>query len=241
MLQTKVRLANAENDLLTAQNDYDLAVYSLNKTMGLPLRSEITLTEPLAYQKHALTLDDVMAYGLAHRPEIARQQANIKQEKAQVNIARSGQHPQITLTGTMAWDDGDFAGTENRDWTAMLVTQWNLFDAGNTKAKIRQAQSGEFAAKKKAQQIQDNISLEISDAYLRLKEAEKRISANLVAVEEASLNFAIAQKAYSAGVGTNLDVMDAELALNQTKTNYTNALFDYNISKARLDKATGSE
>jgi outer membrane protein TolC len=83
--------------------------------------------------------------------------------------------------------------------------------------------------------------LEISDAYLSMKEAEKRISTNKIAVEEASVNFAIAQRAYSAGVGTNLDVMDAELALNQAKTNYTNSLFDYNISKARLDKAIGSE
>jgi outer membrane protein TolC len=241
VLQTKVRLANAENDLVKAQNDYDLAIYNLNKTMGLPLRSEITLTEPLTYQEYTLTHDDVTAYGLAYRPEMAQQQANIRIEAAQVKIAQSGQRPQVMLTGTMAWDDGDFAGTANRDWTAMLVTQWNLFDSGNAKAKIRQAQSGELAAQKQAQQMQDNISLEISDAYLRMKEAEKRIGTNKVAVEEASVNFDIAQKAYSAGVGTNLDVMDAELALNQAKTNYTNSLFDYNISKARLDKAIGSE
>lgn len=241
VLQTKVRLANAENDLVKTQNDYDLAVYSLNKTMGLPLRSEITLTEPLIYQEYALALDDVTSYGLAHRPEMAQQQANIKIEKAQIKIAQSGQHPKVMLTGTMAWDNDDFAGTANRDWTAMLVTQFNLFDSGNTKAKIRQAQSGELATRKQAQQTQDNISLEISDAYLSMKEAEKRISTNKVAVEEASVNFDIAQRAYSAGVGTNLDVMDAELALNQAKTNYTNSLFDYNISKARLDKAIGSE
>lgn len=232
VLQTKVRLANAENDL---------AVYSLNKTMGLPLRSEIALTEPLIYQDYALTLDDVTAYGLAHRPEMAQQQANIKKEEAQIKIAQSGQRPQVMLTGTMAWDDDDFAGTANRDWTAMLVTQFNVFDSGSTKAKIKQAQSGELAARKQAQQTQDNIALEISDAYLSMKEAEKRIGTNKVAVEEASVNFAIAQRAYSAGVGTNLDVMDAELALNQAKTNYTNSLFDYNISKARLDKAIGSE
>lgn len=241
VLQTKVRLANAENDLVQAQNNYDLAVYSLNKTMGLPLRSEIALTEPLIYQEYALTLDDVTAYGLAHRPEMAQQQANIKKEEAQIKIAQSGQRPQVMLTGTMAWDDDDFAGTANRDWTAMLVTQFNVFDSGSTKAKIKQAQSGELAARKQAQQTQDNIALEISDAYLSMKEAEKRIGTNKVAVEEASVNFAIAQRAYSAGVGTNLDVMDAELALNQAKTNYTNSLFDYNISKARLDKAIGSE
>lgn len=241
VLQTKVRLANAENNLVKAQNDYDLAVYSLNKTMGLPLRTEITLTEPLEYQEYLLTLDDATEHGFTHRPEMAQRQADIKSEKARIRIAQSGQRPNVTLAGTMAWDDTDFAGTDNRDWTVLLVTQLNIFDSGNTKSKIKQAQAAELAALKQAQQTEDDISLEISDAYLSMKEAEKRISTNKVAVEEASTNFDIAQRSYSAGVETNLDVMDAELALNQAKTNYTNSLFDYNISKARLDKAIGSE
>lgn len=241
VLQTKVRLANAENDLVKAQNDYDLAVYSLNKTMGLPLHSKITLTEPLIYQEYALAPYDVTAYGLAHRPEMVQQQENIKIEEAKIKIAQSEHRPNVMLTGTMAWNNDNFAGTANRDWTAMLVTQWNLFDSGNIKAKVRQAQFGELVAQKQAQQTQDNISLEINDAYLSMKESEKRINTNKVAVEEGSMNFDIAQKAYNAGVGTNLDVMDAELALNQAKTNYTNALFDYNMSKARLNKAIGKE
>ncbi len=241
VLQTKVRLANAENSLVQAQNDYDLAVYSLNKTMGLPLRNEITLTEPLTYQESTSTLDDVTAYGLAHRPEMGQQQGNIEKEEAQMKIAQSGKKPKVSLTGTVAWDDTDFAGTANRDWTTMLVTQFNVFDAGYTKAQIHQAQAGQLAAKKQAQQTQDNIALEISDAYLSMREAEKRIDTNKIAVEEARVSFTIAQNAYSAGIGTNLDVMDAELALKQAQTNYTNSLFDYNISKARLDKAIGKE
>jgi outer membrane protein TolC len=241
VLQTKVRLANAENNLVKAQNNYTLAIYSLNKTIGLPLRSEINLTEPLKYQQYTFDLDAIIAYGLGHRPEIAQRQAYVKIEQTQIRIAQSEQRPKVMLTGTIAWDDDDFAGTDNRDWTAMLVTQFNVFDSGNTKAKIKQARSGTLAAQEQTRQTKDTISLEISDAYLSMTEAEKRIGTNKIAVEEASVNFDIAQRAYSAGVGTNLDVMDAELALNQAKTNYTNSLFDYNISKARLDKAIGSE
>lgn len=240
VLQTKVKLANAENTLVKTQNDYDLATYSLNKTMGLPLHSEIKLIEPLTYQQYDASLNDVIAFGVKHRPEISQRQANVKVQEAQINIARSEKRPKVLLKGTMAWDDTDFAGTKNGDWTALLVTQLNVFDSGNTEAKIKQAQSRVLDAREQARQTHDDISLEISDAYLTMREAEKRISTNKVAVEEASVNFDIAQKAYSAGVGTNLDVMDAELALNQAKNNYTNSLFDYNISKAQLDKAIGS-
>lgn len=240
VLQTKVKLANAENNLVKAQNDYNLAIYSLNKTMGLPLHSEIRLTEPLIYQQYDTSLNDAIAFGLEHRPELLQQQTNVKIKETQVNIARSENRPKVMIKSTIAWDDTDFAGTKNEDRTAMLVTQLNVFDSGNTEAKIKQAQSEVFAAKEQARQTHDDISLETSDAYFNMREAEKRISTNKVAVEEASVSFDIAQKAYSAGVGTNLDVMDAELALNQAKINYTNSLFDYNISKARLNKATGS-
>jgi outer membrane protein TolC len=60
-----------------------------------------------------------------------------------------------------------------------------------------------------------------------------------VAVAKAEEDFAIAQVRYNAGVGTNLDVIDAQLALATAKTNYIQALYDYNTGKAKLDKAMG--
>lgn len=240
VLQTKVRLANAENNLVKAQNSYDLAVYSLNKTIGLPLRSELKLVEPLAYAPYTITLEEVISFGLSKRTEILQTNANVSIQEAQEQVARSEQRPSVALVGSMTWQDTDFAGTNNRNWTAMMITEFNVFNSGNTQAKIKQAQAGITAAKEQVRQVQDNISLEISDAFLSLKEAEKRIATNKVAVEEASVNYTIAQKRYSAGVGTNLDVMDAELAMNQAKTNYVNSLHDYNASKARLDKAIGA-
>ncbi|MBP2646347.1 MAG: outer rane efflux protein, partial [Firmicutes bacterium] len=60
-----------------------------------------------------------------------------------------------------------------------------------------------------------------------------------VAVEEAVTDFDVAQKRYNNGIGINLDVIDAELAMNTAKTNYTKALYDYNVSRAKLDKAIG--
>ena len=240
VLQTKVRLANAENNLVKAQNSYDLAVYSLNKTIGLPLRSEVKLVEPLVYIPYAVTLDEVTSIGLSKRNEILQTKANVRIQEAQEQIARSEQRPSVALLGTMTWQDTDFAGTANRNWTAMVITEFNVYNSGNTQAKIKQAQAGIKAANEQVRQVEDNISLEITAAYLSLKEAEKRIATNKVAVEEASVNYTIAQKRYSAGVGTNLDVMDAELSMNQAKTNYVNSLHDYNASKARLDKAVGA-
>ena len=85
------------------------------------------------------------------------------------------------------------------------------------------------------QQKKDAIQLEVRQAYLNMREAEKRIQTNQVSVEKAEEDFKIAQVRYSAGVGTNLDVIDAQVALTSARTNYIVSLYDYNTSKASLD------
>jgi len=239
VVQTKVRMANAENNLVKAQSDYDLSIRSLNKTMGLSLDTDIKLMDVLGYQKYDLNLDEMTAEGLENRPEMAQQEISVKIQEKQMNIAKSAQRPDVRIKGTMAWDDDDFTGTDNRDWTAMLTVNQNIFDSGNTNAKIKAAKLGIISAQNIQQQTRNNIALEISDACLNMRKAEKRITTNKVAIEEANVNLDISQKSYSAGVDTNLDVMDAELALDQAKTNYIDSLYDYNISKAKLDRAVG--
>ena len=75
--------------------------------------------------------------------------------------------------------------------------------------------------------------------YLGLLVAETRISTTQVAVAKAEEDFHIAQVRYMAGVGTNLDVIDAQVALTEAKTNFVNALYDYNTSKIALETSMG--
>ena len=83
------------------------------------------------------------------------------------------------------------------------------------------------------------MELEVRSNYLNLREAEKRISTTQVAVAKAEEDFHIAQVRYMAGVGTNLDVIDAQVALTEAKTNFVNALYDYNTSKIALETSMG--
>ena len=85
----------------------------------------------------------------------------------------------------------------------------------------------------------NSVELEVRSNYLGLREAEKRISTTQVAVAKAEEDFHIAQVRYMAGVGTNLDVIDAQVALTEAKTNFVNALYDYNTSKIALETSMG--
>jgi outer membrane protein TolC len=116
---------------------------------------------------------------------------------------------------------------------------WNIFDNNVTEAQVQQAKASMRKAEQKLYETQETIQLDVRKAYLNLLAAEQNIHTTKVAVDQAQEDYKIAQVRYSAGVGTNLDVMDAESKLIQTQTTYITALYNYNTNKAALDQAMG--
>ncbi|MBP1763694.1 MAG: tolC 2, partial [Firmicutes bacterium] len=90
-----------------------------------------------------------------------------------------------------------------------------------------------------ASQEWDSILLSVRQYYLSMAEAEKRIGTNKVSVNQAEENLMIQKARYEVGVGTNLDLRDAVLALDSAQKDYIQALYDYHTSKAKLEQAMG--
>lgn len=240
VLASQVELANAEDDLNQAQSNYQLAVAKLNHVVGLPLVSELTLKEDLKYQTYPATFEDCIQTALVNRPEIAEYQAKIASAQADIKIAKSGYLPTVELALSQNWYDKDFPGLDNSNWQATLTTSLNLFDSGLNKSKVKQSKYNLDTVQEQARQQRDTVLLEVREYYLSLREAEKRIDIKKVAVEQAEESLKIAEARYQVGVGTNLAVFDAVVALNQAKLNDIKALYDYNTSKAQLEKAIGT-
>ncbi|BBB92184.1 MAG TPA: TolC family protein [Methylomusa anaerophila] len=239
VLASQVSLATAQDDLIKAENNYNVAVATLNNAIGLSLDSELTLKEGLKYEKNSLTLEDCVKYALANHPEIAEYQTKIASAEDDVKIAKSGDKPTVDFAVGQSWYDKDFPGANNSNWQATITASFNLFDSGLNKSRVQQSQYSLATAQEAADQKRDTVLLDVRQYYLSMREAEKRIDTNQVAVNQAQENLKIQEARYSAGVGTNLDVLDAVLHLNQTKINDIQALYDYNTSKAQLDKAMG--
>lgn len=240
VLASQVSLANAQNNLIKAQNSYALALANLNNVIGLPLNSELTLNEELAYAPYAQTLEACEQYALLHRPEMAQQEAKVAIASDDVEVARSGYRPTIDFSATQNWYHSSvMPGSYNGNWSVGLTAAFNVFDSGVTAAKVDQAKFALGSAQTRISQNRDSILLEVRQSYLNLREAEARIETNKVAVARAEESLRVAKTRYNAGVGTNLDVLDAVLSLNTAKTNHTQALYDYNVSRAQLDKVMG--
>ena len=242
VLASQVQLANAQQALVSAQNNYDIAVSSLNNIIGLPTDTVLDIRDQLKYTKYDLTQDDCTNYALDNRADGAAKRYAVKAAEAAVETAKAGYQPTVNAVVNKAiGGEKPFRHdhTNSDSWSAGVNASWNVFDNGQTQASVNSANMALAKAKEAAAQTDDQIRLDVRTAYLGLQAAEKNIQTTSVAVTRAEEDYKIAQVRYSAGVGTNLDVMDANEKLTTARTNYYTAIYNYNMSKAALDKAMG--
>ncbi|WP_196602395.1 TolC family protein [Pectinatus frisingensis] len=240
VLASQVSLANAQNNLSKAQNSYKFAIATLNNVIGFPLNNEMILKDDLEYEPYSQTLEDCEQYAMDHRPEIVQHETKIAIAHDDLDIAQSGYRPSVNFVATQNWYySSALPGSDNSNWSVGLTASFNLFDSGVTKAKVDQAKYAIGAAEEQYSKERDDVLLEVHQYYLNLREAETRIETSKVTVEQAEESLRVANTRYEAGVGTNLDVLDAVLAFTTAKTNYIQALYDYNINKSQLDRAIG--
>jgi TolC family type I secretion outer membrane protein len=237
VLRSEVELSNAEQNLIKSQNQYALAVSSLNNIMNVDANSELHLKDELQHIAYDKTLEQSIELAKTNRPDIAQADTSVRMAANNLKIAESGKAPAVSLSASTGWNDSVLPDTDN--WSVGVSASWNVFDAGATNSKIKQAKTAVDKAILQSEQTADSVEQEVRQSYLGMKEAEKRLETVNVAVDKAKEDLYIAKEKYSAGVGTNLDVIDAQLALTQARTNHIQALYDYNVNQAKLDKAIG--
>ena len=241
VLATNVQLANSQQSLNTAQGNYQTAVAQLNNILGLPVNTEIAASDEINFIHYNLTEEQCLDYALAHRPDGIAAIYTLKQAEAQTAAAKSGYRPNVNavVQGSMSGENVFGSNHNAEQWAVGLQMQWNIFDNGVTSANVNQAKAAERRAESVAQQQIETIQLEVHSAYIALKTAEKNIEVTASAVDKAEEEFKIAQIRYVEGVDTNLNVMNAQEKVVETRNNYYTAIYNFNTSRAQLEKAMG--
>ena len=241
VLATNVQLANSQQSLNTAQGNYQTAVAQLNNILGLPVNTEIAASDEINFIHYNLTEEQCLDYALAHRPDGIAAIYTLKQAEAQTAAAKSGYRPNVNavVQGSMSGENVFGSNHNAEQWAVGLQMQWNIFDNGVTSANVNQAKAAERRAESVAQQQIETIQLEVHSAYIALKTSEKNIEVTASAVDKAEEEFKIAQIRYVEGVDTNLNVMNAQEKVVETRNNYYTAIYNFNTSRAQLEKAMG--
>jgi outer membrane protein TolC len=250
VLRAEVAVANARPPLINARNAYRIAKNNLSNLLGYNLPRDVwediplNLTDKLEAEPYSVQLPVAIAQALERRTELAALEKTVGLQKENIINARSGYKPTIDAFAAYEWHNNQFStdvGDELDGWIVGGELTWNIFDGFLTRGKVIQAKAQLAHAKADVEDRARQIELEVRTDYSSFIEAREVLESQEKVQEEAEEALRLARARAEAGTGTQLDVLDAETSLTQARTTQVQALHDYDVARARLERAIGQE
>jgi outer membrane protein len=235
--KAEVDLGNAKLNLILAENALRLAVVNLNNSLGVPDAPEYELEDNLSFQKYDITLEDALSKAFQDRPDLKSVVARRQASESSIDLAKTGYYPVLTGNAAYSWS-GDKFPLEH-GWDVGAALSFPIFSGFLTKYQVQEAKANLNVLKANEESVKQTVISDVQQAFLNLKAAEQRVPTAKLNVEQATENLDIANGRYSAGVGNPIEVTDAQVSLITAKTSYIQALYDYRVAQAGLEKAMG--
>ncbi len=246
LLQAQVELANAQQLLVISQNNLETAEAYFNTVLRRPINAPIILEDIQAYETFEYDIEYCFSQAEKYRQEIVLADLELQIAEKEFDIAKKDFFPTISMDGRYfqqgtEWDAKGGLGVFGRSdgWEVTTVATWNIFEWGRTYYGAEEQIHRVSQARLSRTQLLDNIRFEVKQAYLKMRESEKNIKTIELAIEQAKENFRINTEQYKEQIATQTDVLIAQVLLSRTRTNYFNALYDFEIAKAALYRAMG--
>ncbi len=240
LLRARVELSNLKPQLIRSRNSLTLAENRFKSLLGFPSRREVRLRGELKYEATEIKLPRAVEEALRSRPEIIslKEQENVA--LARVRLASASNKPLLSAIYNYQFQKPFHWKDEwGKEWNAMVVLQFPIFSGFSTRGKVLQSLSQLRETEYNSQHKNEEIELEVRETYLSLRQEEETIMSQRENVDQAEEAMRIAEKRYTGGLITNLEFMDTQLAMTEAKTAYLQALADYQIAEAKLEKAMG--
>ena len=244
-LRATVGVENLQPAVIQSENGYALAMDGLRGAMGSDPSEPIEVDGKLTFQP----VDESM---IAHateavlqaNPHLRAMRLQVDVNKAFVNAERSNYFPTLAAFGNYQYQvaknslnisTGDFIASS----TVGLSLTMSLFQGLQTNARVEQAQLETRKSQEQLVGFETNIRTAVHSIVLQLQQSKKRVEAQARTVEQAERGYKIATTRFLSGSGTQLEVNDAQLALNQAQVNRFQAVYDYLIASADFDQVLG--
>jgi outer membrane protein TolC len=244
VLQSKVQVSVLIPQLINALTAIDLIMAELNKELGLNVQQRIVAQDKLGYAPTEVRESEFLKEAYLHKPEMILQSLGIDMSKWQIKYARAGWLPQITAGAGYDFRSNNTANIFNdqhSNWHAGVALSIPIFDGFATKAKVDAAKALYAQALLSKENVADQIAVDIRQACVDLKQAQALIDSQRDNLEDAREALRISEIRYDNGIGVNLDVLDAQVALAQVEQNLASGIYDYLIAQASLDRNMGVE
>jgi len=240
VLRAELAVANAKQRQILARAHVSLTRSRLAVQMGLSPNAAIDAV-PLASEPSVgndVTLERAEQRAVEERVELREVDKHIQQAQGGVRIAWLKWAPQLNLMASYQHVEGSPFQQKDGAYVGGTLS-WDVWDWGSTIGGIHEANARLRMARTAREKVQDQIELEVREAYLNLDAAKDAMDVAKAAVASAEENYRLVSKRYDANTATSFDVVDAEGLLTQARGQLQTATYDYLIARAALKRAMG--
>jgi len=211
VLRAETEVANERVQAIGAHDAAALAQTSLDDAIGTSLGDLHEPTDSLDAPAPDVALQTLLAAAQAGRGDLAAAQAAVDAARSAVKEAQAATAPAVGVDVADGNVQPAVAPGYRNQFSVGLNVVWTLFDGGATAGRIDAARAGVDEAGLRLEQLRRSVELEVRRAYLALLDARARADAAHAYVTLADENVRLAQVRYRGGVGTLLELQDAEL------------------------------
>ncbi|RFC41457.1 MAG: Outer membrane protein TolC [Verrucomicrobia bacterium] len=237
LLSLEVQLAQTRESLSSARHGAALAARAFGFVLGLEATGN---SFELAGNDPALARLAVPATGdFSQRPELLAAAAHVRAAAAMVRMARGARGPTVNAFATYQYNKGWSTDRHADSWLAGVNFDLNVFDGGQTAAKIRQSTAELTAAKEMSRKASLGISLEVEQARLAHADAQERLAVSARAVEQAEESANLTRARFEKEALLTADLIGAEGRLLEARLRHMIAAADERLAVVDLRRALG--
>ncbi len=244
-----VALANEQPQLIGAETSVQNSYLLLSELCGIQTNSRsrvqpIDATGRLEYRPKRPDLSESLAYAAVNRPEIRAREIDVAIEDQQLIVDRSELRPRVeAFTGYEVYSerDPDVGDEVNHGYVVGLNASWHIFDGFATKGRMRATKARREAALQALEAARLSVRSDVRSAFFDLEQADRVLESETRNVENASESLELARSNLSAGLGTQLEVLQAASDVTRTRTTRLSAIYLHNVALARLARATARD
>lgn len=245
LLRAEVQVANTEPTVSKAENSYELAKNALRNLLSISLDRDIDLVGSLEMEElSANVIEEESREALRRNSALLGLESYERILDKNVQIEKADYYPTLAAFGTVQYqaqdntfDVGDY------EWIRSTMVGLNIsipiFSGMQTKYRVQQAQIDKQKVVLNRQKLEEGIKIQLEESRLRMSEARSRVMAQSRSVEQAERAQGIAEVRYKSGLGTQLELIDAQVALTSTRINKAQAIYDYLIAKSDWERQSG--
>src|SRR5438034_1471768 len=246
--RAEVALANERPELFNAQTELKNSYLRLAELFGTDLAPArqappFEVSGELQYRPNHADLNDCLARADTNRPVIKARQKDIEIEDRQYGLDRSAMRPHVrSFSGYEVYSerDPDVGQDFNYGGVAGINTTWNIFDGFATKGRMQATRARCEAAVQALAAARRSVASEVRSAFFDLQQADRVLEIETTNVQAADESLDIAKSNFAAGLGTQLDILQAASDVTRTRTTRLSAIYLHNAALARLAHACAS-